>query len=361
MGPFDESWLIATVALTAPLLFAALGELISERAGVLNVGLEAMMLVGAFVAFLVAYENGSVWFGTLVGVAAATALASVMALVSVTGRGDQIVAGLGLLIVGGGLTVYFNEEIFGGEQRKSIEPMSELGIPGLEDIPGIGQALFNQTPLAYLAYLAVPLVYVLLWRTPWGLAVRACGERPEAAEAAGIKVTTIRWAGTLAAGIGGGLAGALLTVGSIGVFNDGVSAGRGFIALAAVVFGRWRPLGVLGACLLFGAADALQLRLQALGEIPSEVWLAAGLIAVGVLAWRLRHIQRVPAIDIAIPAVLAVAAAVLFVIEPDWELPAQIWLMFPYVVTILVLAGLLGRTRLPSALAIPYVESRAET
>lgn len=347
------------MALSAPLLFAALGELISERSGVLNIGLEGMMLVGAFFSFLVAWETGSVWLGTVAGVLAAIAMAAVMALVSVNARGDQLVAGLGLLIAGGGLTVYANQEIF-AEERASVEPMSELGIPLLRDLPGIGEALFNQTPLVYLAYLCVPLVYLLLWRTPLGLAIRACGERPEAAEAAGIRVTSMRWLGTLAAGLGGGLAGALLTVGSIGIFNDGISAGRGFIALAAVVFGRWHPLGVLGACALFGAADALQLRLQALGEIPGEVWLVLGLIALGVLAWRLRRRGGVPTIDVVIPAGVLVASAVLLAIEPGWQLPGQLWLMLPYVVTILVLAGLLGRTRLPSALAVPYRESRAD-
>jgi general nucleoside transport system permease protein len=360
MGPFDQSWLIATVGLTAPLLFAALGELISERSGVINVGLEGMMLVGAFAAFLVTWETGSVWLGVAGGVMAGMALAAVMALVSVNGGGDQIVAGLGLFIVGGGLTVYANQEIFAEEGRISVEPMSQLGIPGLKELPTIGDALFNQTPLAYLAYLCVPLVYLLLWRTPWGLAIRASGERPEAAEVAGISVSTVRWFGILAAGVGGGLAGALLTVGSIGVFNDGISAGRGFIALAAVVFGRWRPLGVLGACLVFGAADALQLRLQAIGEIPREVWLLAGLVALAVLVWRLRRPGTVPAIDVAIPGLALVAAGVLFVVVPAWQLPAQIWLMFPYVITILVLAGLLGRTRLPSALGIPYREARSE-
>jgi general nucleoside transport system permease protein len=283
-----------------------------------------------------------------------------MALVSVNGGGDQIVAGLGLFIVGGGVTVYANQEIFADEGRASVEPMSPLGIPGLEDLPGVGEAFFNQTPLVYLAYISVPLVYVLLWRTPWGLAIRAAGERPEAAEVAGIRVSAVRWLGTLAAGVGGGLAGALLTVGSIGIFNDGISSGRGFIAIAAVVFGRWRPLGVLGACLVFGAADALQLRLQAIGEIPREVWLALALIAVTVLAWRLRRPTGVPPVDIVIPVAALLTAAVLFLLEPAWQLPAQIWLMFPYVVTLLVLAGLLGRTRLPSALGIPYRGARSE-
>jgi general nucleoside transport system permease protein len=360
LGPFDESWLIATVALTAPLLFAALGEMISERSGVINVGLEGMMLVGAFAAFLVAWETGSVWLGVAAGVAGGLAVAAVMALVSVNGGGDQIVAGLGLFIVGGGLTVYANQEIFADEGRASVDPMAPVGIPGLEELPGIGEAFFNQTPLVYLAYLAVPLVYVLLWRTPWGLAIRAVGERPEAAEVAGIKVSIVRWFGVLAAGIGGGLAGALLTVGSIGIFNDGISSGRGFIAIAAVVFGRWRPLGVLAACLVFGAADALQLRLQAIGEIPREVWLAMGAIAIAVLAWRLRRPGGVPTIDIAIPGAAVLTAAVLFVIAPSWQLPAQIWLMLPYVVTLLVLAGLLGRTRLPSALGVPYGGVRSE-
>ncbi|MGH2985983.1 MAG: ABC transporter permease [Solirubrobacterales bacterium] len=358
MGPFDQAWLIATFALAAPLLFAALGELISERSGVINVGLEGMMIVGAFAAFWVAWLTDDVWLGVLGGVAGGMLLAAIMALVTVQAAGDQIVAGLGLFIVGGGVTAFANQEIFAERGQVMVEPMARLELPLLVDIPVIGEPLFNQTPLAYLAYLAVPFVYVLLWRTPWGLSVRAAGEHPEALEANGLSVHAARWTGVLAAGIGGGLGGAMLTVGSVGVFNDGMSAGRGFIALAAVVFGRWRPAGVLGACLVFGAADALQLRLQALGEIPPEVWLVAAAIAAATLAWRLVPGHRPGIVDLAVPAAGVAVAATLFVISPPWSLPPQIWLMLPYVTALLVLAGLLGRTRMPRAIGQAYRRAR---
>jgi general nucleoside transport system permease protein len=359
MGAFDEAWLVAAVGLTVPLLFAALGELISQRSGVINVGLEGMMLFGAFASFWLAWVTGNPWLGVLGGVTAALLLATVMALVTVQAAGDQIVAGLGLFIVGGGATVFANQEIFAGRGQVSIETMSRLEIPLLADIPVIGQPLFNQVPLAYMAYLGVPLVYVLLWRTSLGLAIRAAGEEPEALEASGLSVYATRWCGVLAAGVGGGLAGAMLTVGSVGIFNDGMTSGRGFIAIAAVVFGRWRPVGVLGACLVFGAADALQLRLQAIGEIPREVWLVAALIAAATLAWQLRRGRPPTAADIVVPAMGFAAALTLTVIAPPWSLPPQIWLMFPYVITLLVLAGFLGRTRMPSAIAQPYRSSRA--
>jgi ABC-type uncharacterized transport system permease subunit len=146
----------------------------------------------------------------------------------------------------------------------------------------------------------------------------------------------------------------MLTIGSAGVFNENISAGRGFIALAAVVFGRWTPLGTLGACLVFGGADALQLRLQAIGDIPRAVWIVLAAIALAALVWRLagERGRRIP--RAAGPAALVTVAIVLAAIEPHWNLPSQMWLMFPYVMAILVLAGFVGRTRVPRALGLPY-------
>jgi ABC-type uncharacterized transport system permease subunit len=240
-----------------------------------------------------------------------------------------------------------------------VERMERVEIPLLADIPVVGRALFEQVPLAYLAFLAVPAVYVLLWRTPAGVAVRAAGESPEAIEAAGISVRATRWVATLAAGIGGGLGGAMLTVGSLGVFTEGMSAGRGFIALAAVVFGRWRPLGVLGASLVFGGADALQLRLQSFGGVPSEVWILTAAAGVAMLAWQARA-KALVSLRAIFGSALAVAGIVLAIVEPGVNPPSQIWLMFPYIMALIVLAGLVGRARMPSALGLPYRRASAQ-
>jgi ABC-type uncharacterized transport system permease subunit len=354
MGPFDAAWLASAVGLSVPVLYAALGELVSERGGIINIGLEGMVVAGAFASFLVAWLTGSVWIGVLAAVAAGLAMAAVMGLMCVDGGANQIVVGLGLFILAGGATALGYQEIFNDKGRVVIEPMSRLEIPGLVDIPLIGEALFDQVPLAYLAFLAVPLVYVLLWRTRWGLAVRASGESPEAVEAGGLSVRLARWSAVMVAGVGGALGGAMLTVGSLGTFNEGMSAGRGFIALAAVVFGRWRPTWVLGACLVFGGGDALQLRLQAIGGIPSEVWIAVAAVALVLVAQPLWSRAAAPARRLAGPAVVAIAAIVLAILEPAVSLPSQIWLMLPYVLALLVLAGFVGRARMPSAIGLPY-------
>lgn len=354
MGPFDSALFVSVVGLSAPVLWAALGELISERGGVINIGLEGMVLGGAFAAYYVTWLTGSVWVGALASIAAGVAFAAIMGVLAIDRQADQIIVGLGILILGGGASALAFEQIFTGTGRTIVDHMSELEIPLLSDVPVIGEALFKQVPLVYLAYLAVPLVWWLLWRTRWGLAVRAAGESPEALEADGISVRAVRWTALLCAGVGGGLAGATLVVGSLGTFTENMSAGRGFIALAAVVFGRWRPVGVLGACLVFGGADALQLRLQAVGSIPWQVWTLVALIGVAAVAVPLvRGRQMTPAMAL-VPGVVAVAGFVLAVTEPTIDPPSQIWLMFPYVLALLVLAGFVGRARMPSALGLPY-------
>jgi general nucleoside transport system permease protein len=359
MGPFDEAWLVATVGLTVPILWPALGELVSERGGVFNIGLEGMVLAGAFAAFWATWATGSVWLGVLAAIGAGLLVAAIMAFFCIDGQANQIVVGLGLFILAGGATALAFQEIFSDRGRVIVERMERVEIPLLADIPVVGRAVFEQVPLAYLAFLAVPAVYVLLWRTPAGVAVRAAGESPEAIEAAGVSVRATRWAATLAAGIGGGLGGAMLTVGSLGVFTEGMSAGRGFIALAAVVFGRWRPLGVLGASLVFGGADALQLRLQSFGGVPSEVWILTAAAGVAMLAWQARA-KALVSLRAIFGSALAVAGIVLAIVEPGVNPPSQIWLMFPYIMALIVLAGLVGRARMPSALGLPYRRASAQ-
>jgi general nucleoside transport system permease protein len=353
MQPFDSAWLIAAIGLSVPMLWASLGELISERAGVLNIGLEGMILGGAFASFAVAGPTGSPWLGVLAAVGVGVLLAAVMAFFTIDAAADQIVVGLGLYILAGGATAFANQKLFSGSTQVTTPTLSIIDVPGLVHLPVIGRALFHQTLLGYGAFLAVPVTYVLLWRTNWGLAVRAVGEAPEAGEAGGVAVRQVRWTATLCAGVGGGLSGAVLTTGTIGVFGDNMSSGRGFIALAAVVFGRWRPAGVLVACLVFGAADALQLRLQAIGDVPRAVWIAAAAIAALALAARVRSVQRPGRQGIALGGAFIAGGVALAVADPTWHLPAQLWLTLPYVLTLIVLAGSFGKSRMPSALGVP--------
>lgn len=353
MGPFDSAWLIAAIGLSVPLLWAALGELISERAGVLNIGLEGMILGGAFASFAVAGSTGSPWLGVLAAVGVGVLLAAIMAFFSIEAGADQIVVGLGLFILAGGATAFANQQLYSGTTQVTTPTISIVDLPGLVDLPVIGKALFHQTLLGYGAFLAVPLVYLLLWRTNWGLAVRATGEAPDASEAGGIAVRRVRWTATLCAGIGGGLSGAVLTTGTIGVFGDNMSSGRGFIALAAVVFGRWRPVGALVACLVFGGADALQLRLQAIGDVPQAVWIVASAIVALTVVGRVRSAQRSGLRGLMLGGAFIAGGVTLAVVNPTWRLPAQLWLTLPYVLTLIVLAGSVGRGRMPSALGVP--------
>ncbi|MFZ0040245.1 MAG: ABC transporter permease [Solirubrobacteraceae bacterium] len=357
MGPFDTNLVIAIVLTTTPILFAGIGELVAERAGVIDIGLEGMMLNGAFFGFWAAHASGNLLLGVVVGMLAGTVLGVVMAALSVSARADQIVVGIGITILATGATTFANEELFtSGGNQPTISPMSNLAIPGLDHIPVIGKALFDQVPLAYVAYLMVPVVWYVLFRTNLGLLIRGAGEYPDAVETSGTSVVAIRWGATLFASSMAGLGGVMLSVGNLGLFNEGMSGGRGYIALAAVIFGRWRPLGVLCASLIFGGADALQLRLQAFSSIPDQVWIALLLIPVLVLAYQLIQQRRLPT-KVRPPgfgtAVFAFGV-VLVIVSPHWSVPAEFWLMLPYVITLVVLGGVAGKVRLPAALGLPY-------
>lgn len=355
-GIFDAAWVAATISLTTPVLFAALGETIAERTGTIDVGLEGMMLVGAFFGFLVSWQTGSPWLGVLAGLVAGAGLAALMAVLSIEARADQIVTGIGLNILAFGVTSFVFDQIFAHRGQVVLDAMAPIGIPVLQDLGGIGRALFHQAPLTYVAYLLVPALWFLLHRTSAGLALRAAGELPEAVETAGISVRAVRWAGVLTAGALAGVGGAYLSVVSLGLFVQGMSAGRGFIALAAVIFGRWRPFSVLAACLVFGGADALQLRLQAQESIPREVWVVLAAIPALALVYAVvrRRVSKIEPPDVVVGGTVALAGTVLAVIRPQWSVPGQLWLTMPYVVAILVLAGFVGRTRLPAALGLPY-------
>lgn len=357
MGPFDSAWLASTVILTVPLLLAGVGELFSERAGILNIGLEGMMLMGAFWAFWGEWYYGNIWVGMLIGIIAGMVLAAVMAVFSIQARADQVVIGVGLNILALGITGYMFREIFGDRGSVELPRLGKVAIPGLSSIPGVGQPLFNQSVIVYLAFALIPISWFILYRTTWGLNLRAVGSVPAAADTGGVRVNAVRWQALLVTGALAGLGGATLSVVDLGLFQQDLSAGRGFIALAAVIFGRWRPLGLLLACIVFGATDALQLRLQASGDIPRQVWVAillVGVIWVVYTAWRWQQ-RRHLSIPNAVAATVFVAiGAILVVTNPQVSLPSQLWLSVPYVLTIIALATFSGGDLEPAALARPY-------
>lgn len=362
MGPFDTSLVIVAVGLAMPILFTALGELPAQRSGVINIGLEGMMLNGAFFSFWMAYETQSLLLGALAGLVAGALLGVVIAGLTVSLGADQIVVGIGINILAIGVTTFASAQLFASTgAQPMIEPMSSLAIPGLEHVPVIGKAFFDQTPLAYVAYIMVPTLWYVLYRTQLGLAIRGAGELPDAVETSGTSVHRVRWMTTLFAGCMAGLGGAMLSVANLGLFNEQMSGGRGFIALAAVIFGRWRPVGVLAACLLFGGADALQLRLQAEDAIPRDVWVALLLIPVLMYGYRLVSARRwaMSRRSLAVGGGMVLIAVVLAIVDPKWDVPSELWLMLPYVITLVVLAGAIGRTRMPSALGLPYRRAAA--
>lgn len=355
MGPFDAALLASAVALTTPILLASIGELVSERAGVLNVGLEGMILAGAFGGYLVAWETGNPLLGLLGGVVAGCLLGLLMGLLAVRFGADQIVAGVGINILAVGATTFAFSEIFGSRDQVTLDRLGDISIPVLSDLGSLGEIFFDQDPVTYFAFVSVPLSWYLLYRTNWGLSVRGAGELPAAIDAAGISVARTRWLAVLVAAAMAGLAGAYLSVVEVGIFRQEMSAGRGFLALTAVIFGRWHPSGVLGACVLFGTADALQFRLQAQGSVPSEVWLLIGLIAAGAaLMFSGRRSRTRAPVPFAIALVVASSAIALLLADPVVSLPYQLWLAMPFILALVVLASTVGRARMPTALTLAY-------
>ena len=297
IGPF----LAATVRTATPLALAALGEVLVERAGLINIGLEGAILAGAFGA-LVGATAGGLGAGYAVAIAAGLLVGALFALCVVGLRGDQIITGTALTLLSVGATGTLYRALFGSSGAALTLPTSgAVAIPLLAEIPVVGQAVFAQPPVTYLAYLLAPLLAWWIGNTHTGLALRATGERPDAAEAAGVRVDRLRVWAILAGGALGGLAGGTLVLAQAGTFAENMSAGRGFIAIAIVVLGRWHPVGVALGAVLFGAASALQYAFQAMG----------------------------------------------------WNAPYQLFLAIPYLLTLAALAGAVGRARAPAALGKP--------
>lgn len=303
---FFVTWLSATVRLSGPLLLAALGETFAERAGILNVGIEGTILLGALASYLVTYATGEVWLGLLAAVLAGLVSNLLLAWMYVTVRASQVVVGIVFNVLALGVASFVYRLVLGAAASpQTVAMFAPLHIPLLSDIPGAGPVLFNHTILLYLTFALVPLAHLLLFRTGFGLALRAAGENPKAADNAGIDVPRMRYVGTLISGAAAGAAGGYLMLAEVGLFRETIVSGQGFIALAIVILGRWNPWKAAVAALVFGAADALQLSLQMFG------------------------------------------AAV----------PPQLLLSLPYVLTILAISGLIGRSAVqPAALMQPYAQ-----
>ena len=304
---FFSSYLIASLHLSVPLAFAALGGLFSERSGVLNIALEGMLLTGAFVSAAAVFLSGQVWVGIFAALVIAGLVGLLHAYLCISLGVDQLVSGLAINLATAGLTAFGARVLFDGSGGQ-IEGLSPQSIPLLKDIPLFGSVLFNQDPLIYFLFLLVPLSTYLLFNTSLGLALRAVGEYPQATITAGVSVFLVRYISVIISGCLCGLGGAYLTLVHVRFFTEGITAGKGFIALAAVIFGRWHPVGATLACLLFGATEALQLRIQAF----------------------------------------------------NLNIPYQFLTMLPYVLALFALVGLVGKSTPPAALGIPYERESQE-
>lgn len=262
----------AAIRLAIPTGLAAVGESLCQKAGVLNLSLEGMMLSGAYAAFLATHYSGEPWVGVLAGVGGGVLIGVLMALFSVHLKTEQVINGIALVLLAQGLTSFIHVKLFGVTSPERFDPIGTMEIPLLGAIPGLGSVVFDQSPLVYIAVALIIGVSWTLHRTRFGLAVRAAGDRPGAADAAGINIDRVRSLAILASGAMAGLGGAVLVVGQLGLFTQNVTAGRGWVAIALVIFGRWSPLRVAAGAFLFGFTDALQLRIQsASGGIESDV------------------------------------------------------------------------------------------
>ncbi len=287
----NASLVSSTLRLSTPVILAALGGLFSERSGVINIALEGLMLAGAFTAASVTFVSGSPIVGIVAAVAAGVAIASIHAVATIRYRADQVVTGAAINILMIGVPGFLSGAFF-------------LSSGATPQIPK--EHLLPIAPIV-LAFAAVPITWWVLYRTPFGLRLRAVGENPEAADAAGIRVATIRYAGVLLSGALAAIGGAYLSVGQSSLFTRNMTSGRGFIALAALIFGKWRPVQTMLACLFFGLTEAVTIRMQGVVKLPSGD-----------------------------------------------DIPVQFIQMVPYVLTIVVLAGFIGHSRAPRALGRPY-------
>lgn len=291
-----------TLIKATPLTLGALGGIFCERSGVVNIAIEGMMLTAAFTGFVAAFFSGSTLIGILAALLTGALMALLHAVLSIRFEMDQIISGTVINLLAIGLTGYFNFVLFYERDVPGVAVLPLIEVPLLSKIPFIGPVLFVHQPLVYVMLILVVLVHIVLFYTPWGLRTRAVGEHPRAADTLGINVYRVRYINVVVGGMIAGLAGAYLTLEAVGSFEKLMSNGRGFIALAAMIFGKWSPIGALGAALLFGFSEALGVRLQ--------------IENIGV--------------------------------------PYQFLGMLPYILTVIVLAGAVGRATAPAAVGKPY-------
>ncbi len=293
----------AAVRMATPILFAVLGELFAERSGILNLGLEGTMILGAFAGFMGTFYTGNIWFGVLAGIMTGMLLGLLMGVMSIRLRLNQAVAGIAITLFGLGLSTFLFRVVFGIFLiPPTIERFKPIQIPLLCQIPVIGPIFFQHNLLVYIVLLMVPVSSIILFKTTIGLKIRSVGENPRAADSLGVNVYNVRYLCIILCGALAGLGGAYLPLAELGVFTEGMSAGRGWIAIAIVIFGKWVPSRILLGTILFSTIDSLQLRLQAVG----------------------------------------------------FAIPYQFLVMLPYVITIVIIAAAYKRAGAPSALTIPY-------
>jgi ABC-type uncharacterized transport system permease subunit len=288
------------IRLATPYLYASIGEMFGQRSGVLNLGVEGQMLLGAFAAFYVALTTGNLWLGVLAAVIVGALMGLMMAFVTVNLHAQQGISGIGFYLFGLGMSDLLFQKLMGTVE--TVKGFPSIKIPVLSNIPGVGEIFFSQTVLVYGAYLLVPIAWFVLNRTTLGLKIRSVGENPDAADSLGVSVARVRYFTIILGGILSGIAGASLSIALLNVFQQNMTSGLGFIAVALVYFGGWRPWGILGGALLFSMVNSLQLWIQVLG----------------------------------IPIVPEIAV------------------MMPYLLTILVLVATVSRVRVPSALTKPF-------
>lgn len=288
IGDFLVGIILGGIPLSVSLIFAGLGEMFTQRSGVFNLGVEGIMMLSAFLGFFIEFSIGSSIIGILAAMAGGALMGLLMGLVSVTFKAPQGISGIGLFMLGWGLSgTLFRVYVRG------ITPIDGIGnvfIPFLSDIPVIGSILFSQNPLVYIAFLLAPAASWLLFKTSWGLKVRTVGTTPAAADTVGINVVKIRYQCLIIGGTMAGLAGAYLSICQVHLFTDNITAGRGFIAVALVYFGRWKPLGIIGGALLFSMAHSFQRLIQVYGiNFPYEIAVIIPyvlVIAVLALTWK---------------------------------------------------------------------------
>jgi len=302
---FITDFFVSTIRMTTPLAFAGLSCVISERAGIFNIGAEGMMLAGAFAAAVGALFTGSAWIGLGSACIVGMLMGLLLAVLSIPLRANQIVSGIMINILSLGLTSFLARVIMGSAITRKLPLLTHWRVPLLADIPVLGQILFEQSPLSYISYAIAVALTIVFFKTTWGLAIRAVGEHPRAAETAGLNVSLSRYLCVIVSGVLASLGGAFLSVGLVRYFTENMSAGRGFIGLTIVILGKWHPVGALFAALFFGAVDALQLRIQAF----------------------------------------------------DVGIPYQFLVMLPYVCGLIAISGVVGRTQAPASVGLPYLKA----